>query len=388
MARIAASSERDVIEAVRAARETKRTIEIVGAGTKQAYGRLVECDDVLELSALRGIVKYEPDELVMTALAGTPVTDIEAALAEKNQRLGFQPADWGPLFGAPANSATVGGVLAADASGSAAVRFGRARDHLLGFRAVNGFGEAYKAGGRVVKNVTGFDLPKLMCGAMGTLGPMTEVTLRLFPKPTFSIGLVVRDLPPADGLTLLRRIWGTPLEATGLAYLSNQAAMSLPLESPACALIRLEGEKTSLNEKRAAVRALVPQYNFEEIGDSDWVLHMLSAGAFFNSSANVRRLHVAPAEAADLIEAIRPQIWWADWAGAVLWIGTEDGTDIRKIVRKFGGRGVVMRAPAETKKQIPVFEEQDAVRTNLTRSVKAAFDPLRLFNPGRMWEGV
>jgi len=266
MARLAVSCEREVVDVIRAARESKRTLEIVGAGTKRGYGRPVECDDVLDVSGLCGIVKYEPDELVITALAGTPVAEIEAALAEHNQRLGFEPADWGPLFGAPANSATIGGVLAARCDGSAAVRYGRCRDHLLGFRAVNGFGEAYKAGGRVVKNVTGFDLPKLMCGTMSAFGPMTEVTIRAFPKPTFATGLVVRELSPADGLNLLRRIWNAPLEATGLAYLSGPAAMSLPYEGPACSLIRLEGEKVALDEKYAAVRALAPEYNFEEIG--------------------------------------------------------------------------------------------------------------------------
>src|SRR5947207_1361815 len=200
---VVASNETDVVGAVRAARETKRTLEIVGAATKRGFGRSVECDDVLDLSGLRGIVKYEPDELVITALAGTPVAEVEAVLAEKNQRVGFEPSDWGPLFGAPANSATIGGVIAADASGSAAIKFGRARDHLLGFRAVNGFGEAYKAGGRVVKNVTGFDLPKLMCGAMGTLGPMTEVTLRAVPNAN-SVSYLAKDIAPSTGLALLR----------------------------------------------------------------------------------------------------------------------------------------------------------------------------------------
>ena len=176
------TNEGEVVEAVRDARERRRTLEIVGAGTKRAFGRPMQCDDILDVSGLRGIVSYQPEELLLTVLPGTPVAEINELLAANGQRLGFDPGDWGPLLGAKANAGTIGGAISADVCGSAAVRYGRVRDHLLGYRAVNGFGEAYKAGGKVVKNVTGFDLPKLMCGAMGTLGVLTEVTLRVFPE--------------------------------------------------------------------------------------------------------------------------------------------------------------------------------------------------------------
>src|SRR5262249_26034183 len=152
-----------------------------------------------------------------TARPGTKVTEIVELLAAHNQQLGFDPPDWGPLFGAAPGRGTIGGAVAADLCGSRALRFGRARDHLLGFRAVNGLGEAYKAGGKVVKNVTGFDLPKLMCGAMGTLGPLTELTLRVFPKPPLSATLAIEGVTRSDGLPLLRKVWTSPLEATGLA---------------------------------------------------------------------------------------------------------------------------------------------------------------------------
>jgi glycolate oxidase FAD binding subunit len=386
MARISAGSEADVVEAVRAAREAKRTLEIVGRGTKRGLGRPIECDDVLDLSGLSGISKYEPDELVITALAGTPVAEIEAALAEKNQRLGFEPADWGPLFGSPANSATIGGALAADTSGSAAIRYGRARDHLLGFRAVNGLGEAYKAGGRVVKNVTGFDLPKLMCGAMGTLGPLTEVTLRVFPKPAQSIGFVWRNLAPADGLGVLRRVWSSPLEATGLAYVSNAAASVLP-GNPG-ALIRLEGSASSLKQMGAMLRTLLPGHDSEEIGDSDQVLHTLSTGLAFADSSHVWRIHLPPARAEEFIAALDRPLWWADWAGSLLWLAAETEADVRGTAHQFEGRAVLMRAPEAERRRTAVFEPENAARAQLSRQVKAAFDPLRLFNPGQMWEGV
>jgi glycolate oxidase FAD binding subunit len=371
MARISVSSDADVIEAVRAARDSRRTLEIVGAGTKRGFGRPVHCDDTLDLSGLSGIVKYEPDELVITARAATPVPEIEAALAEKNQRLGFEPADWGPLFGAPAGVATIGGVLSADANGSAAIRYGRCRDHLLGFHAVNGFGEAYKGGGKVVKNVTGFDLPKLFCGAMGTLGPMTEVTLRAFPKPAMSMIFAVPSLTPEDALALLRRVSASPLNSTGLVFFDGTA------------FVRLEGSRAGLDEKIAMLSDLLRSQP-QQIADGGKMFSAIIARDIFASAeGSLWRIHVPPADAAKLFAELKPQTWYADWAGALLWAVCEPGRDIRSVVDRFDARAFRMRGG-----DLPPFTPEPPARAALTRRIKASFDPLRLFNPGRMWEGV
>src|SRR6185312_15291008 len=225
-----ADSEALVIEAVREARERRRTLEIVGGGTRRSFGRQAACDDLLDLSGLSGIVTYEPEELILTVKPATPLEEIETLLAQKRQRLGFEPQDWRTLLGTR-GTPTIGGAICTNANGPAAIRFGRARDHLLGFRAVNGLGEAYKAGGRVVKNVTGFDIPKLMCGAMGTLGPLTELTFRVFPKTEAKI--FVASLGPS----VLRQIAASPLEATALLHADGKA------------YVRLEGalaEKTAM----------------------------------------------------------------------------------------------------------------------------------------------
>jgi glycolate oxidase FAD binding subunit len=280
-----AVSEEQVVEAVREARAHRRTIEILGGGTRRGFGRPMQCDDVLDLSGLRGIVTYEPEELILTVKPGTPLDEIERVLAAKSQRLGFEPQDWRALLGSEGTS-TIGGAVSANANGPAAVRFGRARDHLLGFRAVNGLGEAYKAGGRVVKNVTGFDLPKLMCGAMGTLGPLTELTFRVFPKTDARI--FAAALPPDT----LREIAASSLEATALLHADGKA------------YVRLEG---ALDEKTA-------------------------------------------------------------------------------MLMRFGGFVEVATLPGPA---LPApFMPEVPARAKLTRAVKAAFDPLGLFNPGRMFEGV
>lgn len=373
-----ASNESEIVEAVKTAREWKSPLEIVAGGSKRAFGRaVVTMGSVLDVSGLSGILSYEPEELILTAAPGTPVAEIEAALAEKGQRLGFDPPDWGPLLGEPGGLGTIGGAISTDANGPARVRCGAVRDHLLGFRGVSGFGEAFKAGGKVVKNVTGFDIPKLVCGAFGTLGVLTEVTLRVFPKPPLSTTLMVRGLSSEDGLALLRKVWSSPLDATGLAFSRGNA------------LIRLEGEKEPLADKCALARSLIGGHDVEEVEQGEIVFRAIGSGeVFIDEPYDVWRAFVPPAAAAAVAAEIDSPLWLADWAGGLLWIAALPGSNaIRDVVNKAGGHAVLLRASEETRESIPVFEPEDAARAALTRSVKAAFDPLGLFNPGRMWDG-
>jgi glycolate oxidase FAD binding subunit len=379
MTDISCSSEAEVVDAVRAARAWKSPLNIVGARSKRNFGRVVaNWGTVLDLSGLSGVVAYEPDEMILTVRPGTKVREIEALLAEKNQCLGFDPPDWGPLLGAPANRGTIGGAIAADVVGSGAVRYGRPRDHLLGFRAVNGSGEAYKAGGKVVKNVTGFDLPKLMCGAMGTLGPLTEITLRVFPEAPLSATLAVTDVMAPAGLALLRRIRSSPLDATGLAYMPGEAV----------AVIRVEGAREPLAEKLLMLRDLLSEHELHEVDGGDALFRELGCGApFLDTAYDIWRLTLPQAEAAKVAAGIAAPLWYADWAGGLIWIGTND-TDLHGIAAEAGGHATLLRANEETRGRVAVFPPEPAERAALTRSVKAAFDPLGLFNPGRMWEGV
>ncbi|HWA31659.1 MAG TPA: hypothetical protein VG867_11190, partial [Rhizomicrobium sp.] len=318
----------------------------------------------------------------------TKVAEIAALLEEKHQRLGFDPADWGPLLGAEADAATIGGVLSADTNGAASVRYGRARDSLLGFRAVNGLGEAYKAGGKVVKNVTGFDLPKLMCGAMGTLGVLTEVTLRVFPKPPRTAILSVRDLTPEDGLALLRRVWQSPLEATGLSYIPASVPLpQLGYVGEGVALIRLEGAREPLKEKIAALQVLAP--NAQDIDVPDIFAAIADGALFIGQDCDVWRVFVPPSATATVICEMQSPLFAADNAGGILWIGLEaggNGAALRALCEKLGGHATLVRASEETRARIAPVTQEDPARRALTKSVKAAFDPQGLFNPGRMWK--
>lgn len=397
MATIAVHSEAELVEAVRAARAGGRKLELLGAGTKRAYGRPVDADDTLDLTGLSGITSYEPEELVLTAGAATPVAEIVEAIAGNSQRLGFDPADWGPLFGQAAGAATIAGVLSADCSGSARVRYGAARDHLLGFRSVNGFGEAYKGGGRVVKNVTGFDLPKLMCGAFGTLGPLSEVTLRLVPRAPLSATLAVKDLKPEEGLKLLRRIWSMPLEATGLAFIPACAAELFPLLGgigAGAALIRVDGAPEPLDEKRHALRAMLDDEDVVDAFDGDTLFTQIGAGAAFSGSdVDVWRIAVPPASGAETAHALAGTVWYADWAGGLIWVGTSQSNagsaaKLHHIAARANGYATLLRAAPQVRSVLPVFPPEAVARAALTRAVKGAFDPLGLFNPGRMVEGL
>ncbi len=374
-----ASTEDEIVDAVKTARDWKSPLEIVGGGSKRAFGRaVVTMGSVLDVSGLTGILSYEPEELILTAAPGTPVVEIEAALAEKGQRLGFDPPDWGPLLGSGAGLGTIGGAICCDVNGPARVRCGAVRDHLLGFRGVNGFGEAFKAGGKVVKNVTGFDIPKMMCGSFGTLGVLTEVTLRVFPQPPLSITLLVRGLSDADGFALLRKVWSSPLDATGLAFSRGNA------------LIRFEGEKEPLAEKCALARNLIGPLDVTEIDEGEIAFRAIGSGEMFaDTPYDVWRAFVPPASAAAVAAEIDAPLWLGDWAGGLLWLGVLPGSDgVRDVVKRHGGHAVLLRAEEETRERIAVFGPEEPTRAALTRSVKAAFDPLGLFNPGRMWDGI
>jgi glycolate oxidase FAD binding subunit len=393
MTQFAIADEAQLVDAVRAARETREPFEIVGRGTKRAYGRATAIANTLNVSALSGILNYEHDELVITARAATLISEIEAALNQRQQRLGFDPADWGPLFGVRGGEGTIGGALSADTSGPARLRFGAARDHLLGYRAVNGFGEAYKAGGRVVKNVTGFDLSKLMCGAMGTLGVLTEVTLRVYPRAPVSATLMIKDVSPDEGFALLRRVWSSPFEPIGLAYIPDCSAKAFAIGDfgKGAALLRVEGAAEPLKEKIAALRAILSAYSLESIDDGDAIFVQIGAGIpFLHYEGNIWRLSVPQASAAACIDRANAPFWFADWAGGLLWLGlpAAGAPALRAIAARVGGHATLFRASAESRGRIPVFQPESSVHAALMNSVKAAFDPLALFNPGRMFEGV
>src|SRR5436309_7601977 len=238
-------------DAVAEALAAEEPVEVVGGGSKRALGRPVQAAHTLDLSRLSGIRDYAPSELVLTAGAATPLAEIERALAAHNQMLAFEPPGWGGLLGVEDAGPTLGGVLACNLSGSRRLKSGAARDHFLGFRAVSGRGEIFKAGGKVVKNVTGYDLSKLMAGSYGTLAALEEVTVKVLPRPEAAATVLFAGVEPTAAVRLMAAALGSPHEVSGAAYLPAGTAMPLALPSgPGMVALRVEGPAPSVAFRR------------------------------------------------------------------------------------------------------------------------------------------
>ncbi|HEX5279250.1 MAG TPA: FAD-binding protein [Micropepsaceae bacterium] len=387
------ASDREAAELIRGA--AGESFEIISAGTKRNLGRPLAANAILDMSAVAGVIDYKPEELVLSARAGTRVTEIERLLANHDQALGFEPCDWGPLFGAPAGNQTIAGVVAADVCGPGRVKSGSIRDHVIGCRFINGQGELIKAGGPVIKNVTGFDIPKLMCGAFGTLGVLTEVTLRVLPRAKRSATFVLHDQSPKEGLGALIVAAQTPADATALAYLPSSAIGLLESSargSRGAALIRIEGTPAAIGEKLGLLRARFPdaETTLLDEDETNLLFRHTGDGSLFGRDGDIWRLCVPPSHAASAAAEAGAPLWYADWAGALLWLQLPASAEItqrlRGITAKFGGHATLFRAADEARSAIDVFEPEAPVRANLSKAIKQAFDPEHMFNRGRMFE--
>ena len=379
-----------------------RPLELIGGGTKRGLGRPVEAEALVDLSRLSGIIDYAPEELVLTARPGTPLAEIEAAVGAARQMLAFEPADLGPLYGAAAGGGTLAGALACNLSGPRRLKAGAARDHLLGFRGVNGRGEAFKAGGKVVKNVTGYDLCKLIAGSYGTLVALTEVSIKVLPAPEATTTLCAIGLAPDAGMAALGEALASPHEVSGAAYLPADTGADLtPIKGSSCAAIRIEGVAPSVKARAGALRELLGRRR--EIvaieGEAAWRFWagLRDASPLRDGNGPLWRVSVPPATGAEaharLKRALTEARLYHDWGGGLIWLGLPPGSDamaaaLRGALAGLGGHATLVRAPNESRTGIPVFEPQEAAIDALTRRLKASFDPAAIFNRGRMYEGV
>jgi glycolate oxidase FAD binding subunit len=374
------ANEAQAVEFVRAAREAKAPFEIVAGGTRRSVGKPIGPLPLLDASGLSGIIKYEPEELILTAAPATPLAEINQVLAAKNQRLGFDPADWSRLLGSN-GVATLAGAASCDASGSGRLRHGGARDSLLGFHGVNGLGESFRGGAKVVKNVTGFDLPKLVCGAYGTLCVLTELTFRVYPRPQFSTTLCLSDVTPEIGFAALRKIAHSALEPAGLAYLPGSMQAEV---GQGAALIKLEGAAQPLEEKVALAHGLLG--NALHRIEDDMFPAIGCGEKFADLPGDVWRVMVAPSNAPRVAKELNAKHWLGDWAGRLIWLAAppSDAARVRSLAAAAQGQAMLLRASAESRAALGLYAPQPPALAALNRAVKAAFDPLSLFNPGRI----
>jgi glycolate dehydrogenase FAD-binding subunit len=382
-------TEAAVVDAVQQAWHAQTPLAVEGTGSKRGLGHPVAADMVLKLAGLSGITMYEPDEMVFAARAGTPLREIEETLAANGQCLAFEPGDLAPLWGAPAGIATIGGIVAAGIGGPRRFAAGAPRDHLLGFTAVNGSGERFKAGGRVVKNVTGYDLAKLATGSFGTLCVMTEVTLRALPRGAASMVLALEGLDPREALHTLRAIAASPLDPTGLAFLPAEAATRVGSHTASLTLIRLEGQSDGVSARAADLCKTFAKGAVElDNGVGTKVFTALAdIHPFFATGDAVWRLSLPPTRAADAIDRLEPANWIADWAGGLLWLTPKrDAQSAHDVARDLGGHATLFRHADSSPREI--FQPLDTATVALTKRLKAAFDPMGILNPGRMYDGI
>jgi glycolate oxidase FAD binding subunit len=397
--------EREVEDAVQWALANGKALEIVGHGSKRTIGRPAQTDATLDLSGLAGVTLYEPEELVLSARAGTPLAGIEAQVAAKNQMLAFEPMDYGPLLGVPAGRGTIGGVLAANVSGPRRIKAGAARDHFLGFAAVSGRGETFKSGGRVVKNVTGYDLCKLIAGSWGTLAVMTDVTLKVLPRPETEETLTILGLTESGAIQAMSAAMGSPCDVSGAAHLPAGVAERIagPWAAQPVTALRLEGVAVSVVHRRRMLRAAMrPHGALALLGEQEsrtfWrkVRDVEPFAAASVLGRPVWRISTAPGKGAELGAMIASQVpaeLIYDWAGGLVWAAPAPADDasaqaVRRAVGAFGGHATLVRASAATRAAVAVFEPQEPGLAALTKRVKEGFDPNGVLNPGRMWAGV
>ena len=368
------------------------TLAVSGNGSKAGFGRPVDAAHQLETAGLTGVDMYEPEELVMSAGAGTPLTEIEDALAKGGQQLAFEPADYGAILGGTPGAQTIGGVFACNLAGPRRLMAGAARDHLLGLNVVTGHGQVVKAGGRVVKNVTGYDLCKLIAGSFGTLAVMSHVTFKVLPAPEdeTTVALVGDDV--ADLLGRLRRATGTAFEVSGAALLPPASARRSAVGAVsgaggAVACLRLEGSEPSVAYRADRLEQAVAGAGVEaaRLGrdDSRSLWREIRDVALLDTAApTLWRLSVPPTDAAALTATLDGD-WLADWAGGLIW---HAGGTARPALPS-GGHATLVKAPPDLR-QGDVFEPQPAPLRALTKRVKDSFDPKHVLNPGRLYADV
>jgi glycolate oxidase FAD binding subunit len=405
---------RDVEQVVRAAIASEQPLEIVGHGSKRLIGQPMATNALLDLSDLNAVTAYEPNELIITAQAGAPLADVLSLIDSKNQQFAFEPMNTAPLLGTP-EIGTIGGMVAAGLAGPRRIKAGGARDHLLGAHAVSGFGDSFVAGGKVVKNVTGYDLCKLLAGSWGTLAVMTEVTLKVMPRPESERTLVLRGLDDVTANRAMTAALGSPFDVSGAAHLPNSAfrtsgaglaglGAQVSGSGQAVTLLRLEGIAASVAHRAATLANLLAPF-----GAADMVEDAASAAIWVGVrdvqpfAANgalgawpVWRIVCPPASGGALGERLARDTGgdvMYDWGGGLIWAALPPKPDaqaalVRERVNAVGGHATLLRASDEVRRNVDVFHPQADGLAALGDRVRHSFDPKRILNRGRLLRGT
>lgn len=368
-------SETQVVDALQWALSTQTPLEVQSRGTKRALGAAINLENRIELHRLCGVKLYEPDELVLRVGPGTPLDELEEMLAKHGQMLPFEPPR---LHGA---SGSIGGIVGANLAGPRRFKAGAVRDYVIGIRGVSGHGDVFKSGGRVVKNVSGYDLSKLMTGSFGTLAALTEVTFKVLPRPESEISIAFRGIAPEEALPLMRKAAASNLEPSGIAFLPSPVARDSHVigGDPTATLIRLEGPSVSLRERAAALQSLASaEIESLDRDASAAIWREVRDAALFSPNGALWRVSVPPTEAYDAVRENQPAQWLVDWAGGLVWMRFDDAQIVPRVK---SGSGMRVRSDAMSGEAFIAPSEGVA---RLAKRLKASFDPGNVLNPGRM----
>ena len=392
---------------MRAAIAAEQPVEIVGHGSKRSVGHAMATNAVLDVSALNAVTSYEPNELIVTVQAGAPLSDVLSLIDSKNQEFAFDPMDTSVLLGTAAGQGTIGGMIGAGLAGPRRIKAGGARDHLLGAHAVSGFGDSFKAGGRVVKNVTGYDLCKLLAGSWGTLAVMTEVTLKVMPKAEAERTLVLRGLDDVAANRAMTAALGSPYDVSAAAHVPHSVFRSaqtglgaLGSAGQAVTLLRLEGITASAAHRAASLAGVLAPF-----GQAD-VIEDAASAALWRAVRDVSpfaaggplgawpvwRIVCPPASGGAFGQALMRETGGDviyDWAGGLIWAALPPSPDahaalLRQRLAAIGGHATLLRASDELRRTVDVFNPQADGVAALAERVRQSFDPKGILNPGRL----
>ena len=400
----------DVEQVVRSALASEQPLEIIGHGSKRLIGQPMATNALLDLSALHAVKAYEPNELIITVEAGAPLADVLSLIDSKNQQFAFEPVNTSLLLGTP-DIGTIGGMIGVGLAGPRRIKAGGARDHLLGAHAVSGFGDSFKAGGKVVKNVTGYDLCKLLAGSWGTLAVMTEVTLKVMPRPESERTLALRGLDDIAANRAMTAALGSPFDVSGAAHLPNSAFRAAAgsglgdLGSPqqAVTLLRLEGITASVVHRATALGQVLAPFGAAEL------LEDAASAAIWSSVRDVQpfaangtlgawpvwRIVCPPASGGAFGQALARDTGGDvlyDWGGGLIWAALPPKPDaqaalVRERVNAVGGHATLLRASEQVRRNVDVFHPQQAGLAALSERVRHSFDPKNILNRGRLTRG-
>ena len=386
MARFTPETRTEIEEIIQEALANKTPLKITGFGTKSALGGAVQADDELSLSAHSGITDYQPEELVLVAKSGTPLLEIEETLAQKGQMLAFEPPHLTQFYSAD-HPGSIGGMIACNSSGPRRISAGAARDYLLGFDAISGRAGYFRSGSKVMKNVTGYDLSKLMCGSFGMLAVMSEITLKVLPRPEYTTSASIECASLTEAQSALAAGFGSATEPSGGAIVKTADGFR--------AVLRLEGVQISVQDRVAALSELLSakgQIAVMPPEESDDFWRFMRDVRWVDAQAEqVWKLSVTPSFAPHIIAALERDYkidYALDWAGGLIWIAGQGdglGADIRAVLaQNDGGHATLMRASNAAQAGLPVFQPLDTALGGLQTRIKAAFDPEHILNPQKI----